>query len=192
MQPALQQREHGTTGRAPPALAGPCITCRVLGLAWLPFVTSAVWELEGREGHKQAPQRWGRGGYILWVTSDISGWKIDYRENLHILQLCWVVWNSRKEAARSPEQEGPDDKVFLQHLKNKFPWIHCKMLTLWQEKHSQKYGHRCKKPRPAVKAELALETKSQGSRQGLGGCSLIRLQLLQCSLLLDPIVEHTD
>ena len=194
MQPALQQRGHGTTGRAPPTLAGPYIIHRALGLARLPFFTSAVWETEGREGHKQAPQGWGRGGYILYfeLHQILVFGKINHRENLHILQLYWVVWNSRREAVRPPEQEGPANKVVLHHLNNKFPWIQCKMLTLWQEKHSQRCGHRCKKPCSAVKAELALGTKSQESWQGLGGCSLTCLQLLHRSLLLDPIVEQTD
>lgn len=49
-QPVLQQGGCGTTGRAPPTLAGPCITCRALGLPEPPLFTSAAWELERRDG----------------------------------------------------------------------------------------------------------------------------------------------
>lgn len=158
---ASETLQHGTTSRASPALAGPCITGRNLRPAQIPFFTSADWVLEGREKHKQASQWWCGGGYLFFDLNQISvSGKINHRE---ILLGCV---KSGREIVRSPEQEGPANKKVLHHLK--FLGFTAKKLTFWQEK---------AQPAVWVQAEEATSRpRNQGSRQGFGGCSLTCLQ----------------
>lgn len=90
---------------------------------------------------------------------------------------------------RSPEHEGPANRVVLHCLKNKFSGTHCKMLTLWQEKHSQRCGNRCKEPRPAVEAEPAIRTRDRELARTQRDCK--DPQLLHCGLLLDRHIRLT-